>query len=208
MILKRLIAYFVLVLLATACYKYDKPKKPKDLIPKDKMVNIIMDIRLLSSANGKNKTTLEKNNLQSESYIYKKYNIDSLQFALSNNYYAYYVDDYMEIYDKVKDSLGALKDKFSDLVKKEEQEKKYKDSINRVTKRDSIAILKLKDYINVLVKKGLKKPLITKDSIRLIKLKDSLKTIIKRDSLSKLNLKTPIEIEEELIEPVADTDFQ
>lgn len=206
MILKRLLTYFALVLLATACYKYDKPKKPKNLIPKDKMVNIIIDVRLLASANGKNKTTLEENNLQSEAYIYKKYNIDSLQFALSNNYYSYYVDDYMDIYDKVKDSLGSLNDKFSDLAEKEEQEKKYKDSINSIIKKDSIRILKLKDYISALVKKDSLKPLIKKDSIRLIKLKDSLQILVKKDSLEKINLKTPVE--EGLITPVSDIDFQ
>ncbi|MCF7568397.1 DUF4296 domain-containing protein [Sabulilitoribacter arenilitoris] len=206
MILKRFLTYFSLVLLATACYKYNKPKKPKNLIPKDKMVNIIIDVRLLASANGKNKRTLEENNLQSEAYIYKKYNIDSLQFALSNNYYAYYVDDYIDIYEKVKDSLGSLNDKFSDLAEKEEQEKKYKDSINSIIKKDSIRILKIKNYISALVKKDSLKPLIKKDSIRLIKLKDSLQILVKKDSLEKINLKTPVE--EGLITPVSDIDFQ
>lgn len=206
MILKRLLAYFSIVLLATACYKYDKPKKPKNLISKEKMVNIIMDVRLLSSANGKNKTTLENNNLQSETYIYKKYNIDSLQFALSNAYYAYYVDDYLEIYNKVKDSLATLKEEFSELAEKEKQEKKYKDSIQTIIKRNSINISRLKDYISILIKKDSVKPLIKKDSIRLITLKDSLNMLFKINSLEKENLKVPAE--EGLITPVSDTDFQ
>jgi len=205
MMLKRLLAYFVFVLLATACYKYDKPKKPENLISKEKMVNIILDVRLLSSANGANKTTLEKNNLQIETYVYKKFNIDSLQFALSNNYYAYYVDDYKDIYDKVKDSLEVLKNKVDDLVKHEEQEKKYRDSIQLIIKKDSTSILKLKDHINLLVKKDSIKPLIKKDSLRLIKMKDSLHILIKKDSTSRFQLKNP---EVELITPVSDIDFQ
>ena len=83
--LKRLLVYFVIIATASACYKYDKPKKPKNLISKDKMVNIIMDIRLLSSANGTNKTTLQKNNLIAETYVFKKYDIDSLQFGSPGN---------------------------------------------------------------------------------------------------------------------------
>ncbi|WP_052143665.1 DUF4296 domain-containing protein [Wocania ichthyoenteri] len=206
MILKRLLVYLTIVLTATACYKYDKPKKPKNLISKDKMVNIIMDVRLLSSANGMNKITLEKNNLQAETYIYKKYNIDSLQFALSNNYYAYYVDDYKAIYDKVADSLDVLKNKFTDLAIQEEQEKKIKDSIQSIIKKDSILIFKLKDHIRLLVKKDSLKPLIKKDSIRLIKMKDSLNMLIKKDSVTRFNLKKPKE--EGLITPVSDIDFQ
>ena len=204
--LKRLLAYFVIVVMATACYKYDKPKKPENLISKDKMIDIIIDVRLLSSANGQNKTTLEKNNLQAEAYIYKKYNIDSLQFALSNNYYAYYVDDYEAIYVKVRDSLDALKSKFADLQFKEEKEKKFKDSIQSIIKKDSIRISILKDHIGLLVKKDSIKSLIKKDSIRLTKMKDSLNILTKKDSITRFKLKNPSE--EELIAPVSDIDFQ
>lgn len=206
MILKRLLACFTMVLLATACYKYDKPKKPKNLIPKDKMVNIIMDVRLLSSANGTNKTTLEKNNLQAQTYIYKKYNIDSLQFAQSNDYYAYYIDDYKDIYDKVKDSLEALQSKFSDLALKEEEEKKFKDSIRGVIKKDSTRIVKLKDHIGLLVKKDSLKPLVKKDSIQLIKMKDSLEILTKKEAATREQLRS--KLDETLITPVSDTDFQ
>jgi len=201
MMLKRLLAYFAIILIATACYKYDKPKKPKNLIPKDKMAHIIMDVRLLSSANGANKITLEKNNLKTETYIYKKYNIDSLQFALSNDYYAYYVDDYKAIYDKVNDSLEVLKTKFADLAIQEEKEKKVRDSIQAIIIKNSSHISKLKEHISLLVKKDVLKSLIKKDSIRLIKMKDSLNTLIKKDSITKSNLKTPTR--KDLIIPVS-----
>ena len=206
MMLKRLLAYFTITLMVTACYKYNKPKKPKDLIPKDKMVRIIMDIRLLSSANGANKTTLNKNNLHAEAYIYNKYNIDSLQFVESNSYYAFYVDDYKAIYDKVSDSLHALKNKFDDLLLKEEAEKKRTDSINEIIKKDSIQITKLKEHLSLLVKKDSIKPLVKKDSIRLVKMKDSLNRLIKKDSATRLKLNT--KTEETLITPVSDIDFQ
>ncbi len=206
MILKRLFAYFSIILMATACYKYNKPKKPENLISKDKMIDIIMDVRLLSSANGQNKSTLQKNNVQAEAYIYKKYNIDSLQFALSNDYYAYYVDDYEAIYAKVRDSLEGLKSKFADLQFKEEKEKRYRDSIQNIIKKDSIRISKLKDHIGLLVKKDATKALIKKDSIRLVKMKDSLNMLVKKDSVTRFKLKA--QTEAKLITPVSDIDFQ
>ncbi|WOD45158.1 DUF4296 domain-containing protein [Hwangdonia lutea] len=206
MILKRLFAYITVLFLATACFKYDKPKKPKNLIPKEKMVHIIMDVRLLSSANGTNKTILDNNNLQAEIYVYNKYGIDSLQFALSNDYYAYYIDDYKAIYDKVKDSFEVLKTKYADLALKEEAEKKYRDSIRGIIKKDSTQILKLKEHLNILVKKDSLSPLIKKDSLRLITLKDSLNILIKKDSLTRFKLKSKSDVL--LITPVSDTDFQ
>ena len=106
--LKQTSLFLVIILMATSCYQYSKPKKPKDLISKEQMINILIDIKLLTSANGKNKKILEDGNLKSESYIYKKYNIDSLRFANSNSYYSYYVEEYNDIYSKIKDSLGKL----------------------------------------------------------------------------------------------------
>ena len=79
--------------------------------------------------------------------MFKKYNIDSLTFALSNNYYAYYVEDYDDIYTKVKDSLELLKKNLDELVIQEENEKRKTDSINNVRKRDSLDLIKNKDSI-------------------------------------------------------------
>lgn len=172
MILKRFSIYFVLLLIATACYKYDAPEKPKNLISKDKMVDVILDIRLLSSANGVNRKTLEKSNLQPESYVYTKHKIDSLQFAFSNDYYAYYVKDYEAIYTKVKDSLELLKTHYLDVLKEEALVKKRQDSIkvlNNKKKKDSIRGTLKKDSLikpvleKIKEEKGLIKPISDKD---------------------------------------------
>ncbi len=204
--IKKLFIYLSVILLIASCYKFDKPDKPKNLISKEQMVNILIDIRLLASANGSNKIILENNKIHKNTYVYKKYQIDSLQFALSNNYYAYYLDEFEAIYAKVKDSLDILKNKFDALAKQEEKEKKFRDSIQGIVKKNSIRILQLKGYINLLVKKDSLKSLIKKDSIRLITMKDSLNILIKKDSINRFQLKTPIK--EGLITPVSDIDFQ
>ena len=192
MIFKRLSIFIGVILVATSCYQYSKPEKPKDLIPKDQMANILIDIKLLTSANGKNKTILETNNLHPETYIYRKYNIDSLRFASSNNYYSYYAEEYNEIYSKIKDSLGTLQNVLKDIEKKEEEEKE-KEAEKR---RDSIKLVKdkEKDSLN---------PLKFRDSIKLVR--DSIKIVSKnKDSLSKIKKS----LEEGLIKPVSDTDNQ
>lgn len=167
--IKRVSIFLGIVCVATSCYQYNKPDKPKDLIPKDQMVNILIDIKLLTSSNGKNKIILEDNNLFSEAYIYRKYNIDSLRFANSNNYYSYYTEEYNEIYSKIKDSLEKLQIVLKELDKKEEEEKaerikaakkKEKDSLNPLKFRDSLK--RVNDSIkNLAVKEPIDEGLIT-----------------------------------------------
>lgn len=148
MSLKRTIAGILSLLFITSCYKLKGPEKPKDLISKDRMVNILIDIRLLASATGANKVILENNGVDFKTYIYEKHNIDSLQFAKSNEYYAYNVDEYDDIYTKVKDSMEALKRRYSELEEQEELEQIKQDSIRAVKKLESSKITKEFDSIN------------------------------------------------------------
>ena len=134
MILRKSLIYIGVILLMVSCYKLHEPKKPKNLLSKQEMVNILIDLRLISSANGSNKKILDSLNIEAETYVYKKYQIDSLQFAESNNYYAFFIEEYDDIYKKVKDSLEALSVFLKELEKEEEAEKKKQDSLNSIAK--------------------------------------------------------------------------
>ena len=180
MILKRLILYLGILLLVTACYQYNKPEKPKNLISKDKMVEVLIDIKLISSTNTLFKRDLENKRINLDNYIFEKHNIDSLQFALSNSYYAYYIKEYEEIYAAVKDSLEKLEIIYKQLELKETAEAEAEAE----KKKDSI--------MNNLIK--------GKDSLAIIKIKDSLKSIIRKDSLTKPLLEMKLEEKEGLSE--------
>ena len=106
------------------------------------MVNIILDLRLLASANGSNQKILQDYGIYSEDYVYEKYKIDSSTFVQNNSYYAFYIEDYDEIYNKVRDSLDALKEYYDQLVIEEAAIKRKNDSIKNLRKRDSIKNLK------------------------------------------------------------------
>ncbi|WAC01303.1 hypothetical protein N7U66_14555 [Lacinutrix neustonica] len=54
-----LIMGFVLV----SCYDVKKPKKPSSIISKDKMVVVLVDMSIMSSAKGVNKKRLEENGI-------------------------------------------------------------------------------------------------------------------------------------------------
>lgn len=131
---KKLTVLTCLALMLNACYKYNAPKKPENLISKQKMAYILIDLRLIQSVTGNNKKVLDSNNVKPAQYVYKKYNIDSLQFALSNNYYAFHVSDYEDIYTVVNDSLQSLREKYNTLIEEEVKAKRIADSLTNLEK--------------------------------------------------------------------------
>lgn len=178
MILKRLILIFTIIFTAVACNKLKGPEKPKNLISKGMMVKILIDSKLITSASSKNKIIMRDSSLNSNDYIYEKYKIDSLQFALSNNYYAFHIDEYEDIYTRVSDSLEALKAQL-----KEQEAEEWKEQI--AIESDSLAQMS-------------KEKKLYKDSLK-------LKNIILKDT-SKLEskfLKESLLELEDLIEPVS-----
>lgn len=130
----------VLLLLVTACKNntIKKPVKPDNLIPKDKMVDVLYDMSLMSAAKGVSRRAIESKGVNPEEFIYTKHNIDSLQFALSNAYYAHDIDGYEKLYERVSQRLEADKSKFK---KQQELQQKAKDSI---IKRNQVRIDSLK----------------------------------------------------------------
>ncbi len=132
---------FIVFILIFGFLGCESVKKPDNLISKKKMINILIDARLIASANGANRKTMEKNGVFVNEYIYKKYNIDSLQFAESNAYYVRKLSDYEDIYLKVKDSIDSLTVKYEGILQKEtlKLEKIKADSIEVNTgKRNSM----------------------------------------------------------------------
>lgn len=144
--MNRFLVYILLPFFVLSCSDIDKPKKPDDFISKGKMIDIITDISLVNAAKGMDKNLLNKNGINPEDYIFKKYDIDSIQFAENSNYYAYDVKEYEDIYLQVKERLEKQKTKYTEI---EEKEKKERDSIRELKKRgrDSIKGNKFKEEI-------------------------------------------------------------
>lgn len=132
----------VICVLIASCSDSSEPKAPKNLISKDKMVDVLIDLSLVSSAKGINKKVLEKNGITPDEYVFKRFKIDSAQFSESNAYYSYYIDDYKQILNEVQDSLNRLKKKYNHLdennieLKITEDDKKSKTKAKKL--RDSL----------------------------------------------------------------------
>ena len=99
--------YLLIIFLFIGC----SDNVPDNLINKEKMENIIFDIMILNASSGFDLKI--DNNLLSDELIYKKHNIDSLQFFESELYYSKNPREHYEIYAKVKirilKSIDSLK---------------------------------------------------------------------------------------------------
>lgn len=119
-------------------------KKPENLIPKDKMATILLDLSILNATKSAARNKFEDSGIEVMDFLYNKYGIDSTQFAQSDLYYASNPLIYQEIYQSVKDKLDVAK---KDL---EERSKRRSDSIRKANeaktkKGDSIKIVRSED---------------------------------------------------------------
>ncbi len=102
--MKKAIVFLLGLMVVFACQN-TVVEKPDNLIDKDMMVDIIYDLSLLEAIRSSNYGSLESRKIDPTTYIYKKYKIDSLQFAKSDRYYASDIDVYSGIYDRVSKRL-------------------------------------------------------------------------------------------------------
>ena len=85
----------------------EKNVAPDNLISEDKMIEILYDMSLISVSKGINKRIIENNGMKPKKYILKKYNIDSIQFVASNQYYSKDLETYLFIYEEVLNKLQS-----------------------------------------------------------------------------------------------------
>jgi CRISPR/Cas system-associated protein Cas5 (RAMP superfamily) len=151
MIFKRLIIFAGIVFTVASCTKLKGPDKPKNLISKGKMIDILIDAKLITSASSANKIIMRDSSLNINTYIYEKHNVDSLQFALSNSYYAFHIEEYEDIYTRLTDSLEKLKSKLKEIEAEEwkAQTKREADSLEEVLKKKELLKPENKDAAKI-----------------------------------------------------------
>ena len=142
------IGVFLVFIFLISCTSNTIFKKPDDLIPKDTMELLILDMTIASSAKYSKNINLEKN-INYMQLVFAKYNIDSARFNRSNIYYTSKIDDYKKILDSVKQRIEDLKKKYAD-------EKNVLDSIRRDSiklRSDLLALKKENSRLDVKDKK-------------------------------------------------------
>ena len=99
-----------IVFILFGCDNYNNDSVPDNLIEPKKMTNILVDMELLRSIKSTNASDDYKEKALGDLYLYKKYNIDSLQLVESKKYYSKYPKKYLAIYKSVEKKLKFMKD--------------------------------------------------------------------------------------------------
>ena len=144
----KFIKVFLIICVFWSCQDIKEIKKPDNLIPEDKMVEVLTELSLLNSAKNYNKRLLEESGVQPDEYLYSKYDIDSLKLAESTTYYAKKYDKFEGIYQKVKQNLETMKAKL-EVIREEEQ--RIEDSIRALDTKDTINLDSLQTPKPVLI---------------------------------------------------------
>lgn len=117
--MKKCFLFFVAFLTLASCQK-DAIEKPENLISEEKMVDIIYDLSILQAMRNSNQAVLDSNKINPATYVYKKYKVDSLQFAESNRYYAAEnIKKYDKMYQSVNERILAQKAEVDTLLEKQ-----------------------------------------------------------------------------------------
>jgi hypothetical protein len=120
--MKKIILFLVVFIFGISCNK-ELVKEPKSVIEKEKMVDIMYDLALLEAMKVENPALMDSMKFTSNQYIYKKYKIDSVQFAQSNIYYAADYEEYEKMYNQIKTRLENEKTQVNVLIKGEAKQK-------------------------------------------------------------------------------------
>ena len=132
----------VLVLFLSISCKKELVKEPAKLIEREKMVDIMYDLSLLEAMRYQKPLSLDSIDSDPTKFIFKKYKVDSLQFAQNNMYYASDYENYKDMFDQVNkrisvnqraaDSLAKIDEKKAAKEAKKKVPEVSKDSVKKV----------------------------------------------------------------------------
>ncbi len=103
------------LLLLMGCQHVERPEKPDDLIARDMMVDILTDVYLSNAAKSVNNKVIRQKGIKLDSFIYTKYDIDSVQFVRSHNWYNADLDTYKEIFVEIEQRLVDMQQRTDSL---------------------------------------------------------------------------------------------
>ncbi len=121
--MRKIITFLTIIALFVSC-KQEVINKPEQLIEKDVMVDVMYDLSILEAIKYQNPASLDTFKINPREYIFKKYKIDSLQFAKNNAYYAADYKGYKLMFEQVTKRLDDNKKRVDSLINFEKKKKK------------------------------------------------------------------------------------
>tara|TARA_R110002012_G_scaffold78434_2_gene199822 strand:+ start:5822 stop:6268 length:447 start_codon:yes stop_codon:yes gene_type:complete len=137
--MKYIVILFLGTILLVSCAE-KVVEEPENLIPKEKMTEILHDLAILNAAKSGASRKFKDSGIDVMEFLYKKYDIDSTQFSESDLYYASIPLEYQSIYENVEKRLGRKKDTLEAIGKRRN------DSVRQanIKRTDSLKEVKIK----------------------------------------------------------------
>ena len=103
------IAGIILTFILWCCQDVKRPEIPVNLIPEDKMTEVLTEVYLINAARSFDNRTILEQKIKLDSFFFRKFDIDSLQFVKSNAYYTSNLNAYNKLFTKVEERMILLK---------------------------------------------------------------------------------------------------
>lgn len=134
--MKKVAVFVSLIFLFASCSVKNEIQKPEKLIEKDVMENILYDLALLQALKSYSPQKLKENSINTKSYIFQKYKIDSIQFVENNKYYSADIEGYKLMYERIIARIEKEKKDVDAKIDRDfkKQQKRIKDSLKKVSK--------------------------------------------------------------------------
>lgn len=130
--MKKLVFLFGFLMVVSCAEKV--VEEPDNLIPKEKMIDILHDLAILNATKTTVGAKLDESGIEIMEFLYKKYQIDSVQFSESDLYYASLPSEYQSIYTEVETRLDKRQKAM------EEEIEKRNDSVRKANEKRSDSI--------------------------------------------------------------------
>lgn len=130
--MKKLGVLWLLLSLLVACQKVTHTPKPKNLIPEDTMVDLLVDLGKINALISINTKEFEKRQVDARRLVFEKYQIDSAQLAESAQFYAEDFKVNQSIYNRVNEILLRESDSLYEIDQKNAAEEKEKNTKNPI----------------------------------------------------------------------------
>ena len=131
--MRKIILFLAIAITFVSC-KEEVIPKPDRLIAQDVMVDIMYDLTILEAIKNQNPASLDTFKINSRAYIFKKYKIDSIQYARSNIYYASDYNEYKSMFEQISKRLEVKTQTVDSLIKKQKKKK----SVKKIQQKSSI----------------------------------------------------------------------
>ena len=156
--LRNLLVFIGFLMVVGCAEKTIEP--PKDLIDQQTMEEILYDLALLTAGKNTNILTLDKYRWAPTSFVFRKYDIDSIRFVNSDVYYASIPELYETMYTNIDKRFGTLKDSLEDQRKilAETKRKRRLDSVKAANPTVGADSLSVKKALEKLKNKPVKRP--------------------------------------------------